>query len=717
MQRTDLDRAAELFDLAGDGRDEASWARRFQEHIGHVMRRHGANLKSGGGAIEQRLELIRARLELNEVVAERLEARATGVDSELGVLMKRLRSANAPLLAELVATAMLERSDQEPAPEAPVQAHSVSAAPAMPPAPATPATPRRPRTSPQASPGLSPRSGIAVPSAAILTPVPSLGAPSFLTAGLSTVPSAHSVLDEMAEPQPQVFSATGARRSVGGTYKQMHDVRRHREATAARMPERGQSNTLVARPEKDLTLRQLRVIVSMVYASKAEHDERCAEMREPRETMEQHLYSFLGKRYGQRGLVEDWARAIFRAIEREATRECDIAIFGKILQNRLAENFAPVQDTLCKTVNKLLYESLQQRYPQRTPAEIDNMSRAWTRSGVPLSECERVARWMYDLADSERVLRRLRDVPRQAQPQEGAEPAETELLKYKEFLQTLVIFQMQLTEDFLADFIRLFIEVDVDEDGVVCAPQLQELLKRLGDSRGLSTSMVEDLAEAREGAERSVRGRQSATFSECVEIFAGMIGARSAPTQLIIQEAEVEDEEEDEDSPREAPPDTASTRKAALTATSMEGVFPLDSAATRKASLAEVPAEALPRRASTVPEPPPASQQALAPTMSETPLEAASAEHGDAAAEAQPRASLASQTPLVAPTERSASAEDAVASADEPASSAALENAEAGPPVSPPEQATASTPPVLPPPAEDDKGNQAQTESVVLDDQ
>uniref|UniRef100_A0A7S4V0U3 EF-hand domain-containing protein n=1 Tax=Alexandrium monilatum TaxID=311494 RepID=A0A7S4V0U3_9DINO len=508
MQRADLDHAAELFDLAGDGRDEEVWAKRFQDHVGQVMRKHSANLRAGGSADAQRVELLRARLELHEVIAERLESRAVGVDPELGALFRRLRITTGPLVSELAASAVKAMARQEP----PKQANP-------PPAPlglATPSAPVTPVATTRSCPSASPLS------------TPRLGPP----------------------PAPELAAAGGEaalKRAGFGSYSQIHETRRQKEVNPP-SAQRGSQTFLSTRLEKELTLRQLRTIISMVYASKAQHDERCIEMREPRETMEQHLYSFLGKRYGHKSLVEEWARAIFRAIEREAPRECDIAVFGKILQNKLAENFAPVQDTLCKTVVKLLRESLQQRHPQRIAADIDAMCRAWTRTGVPLAECEKAVRYMYDDVDSERVLQRLREMPRQAQPQEGAEPADTDLLRYRAFVQTLVGFQMQLTEEFLADFVELFAEVDTDDDGIVNGPQLLELIRRLGSRDGLGAAAAEALDEARAAAESAVRGRQSATFSECVELFNGMIGARSAvydePFECFpVEEGLSEDEE------------------------------------------------------------------------------------------------------------------------------------------------------------------------------
>ena len=47
-----------------------------------------------------------------------------------------------------------------------------------------------------------------------------------------------------------------------------------------------------------LSLKQLKDVIEEIYASKAKFDQKCKETQLPRETMEQHMYSFLNKKYG-----------------------------------------------------------------------------------------------------------------------------------------------------------------------------------------------------------------------------------------------------------------------------------------------------------------------------------------------------------------------------------------------------------------------------------
>jgi hypothetical protein len=278
-------------------------------------------------------------------------------------------------------------------------------------------------------------------------------------------------------------------------------------------------------------LRQFREIMSSVYASKASHDQRCVDLQEPVETLEQHLYSFLTKRYGLKSVVQEWAQTLFRSIQKYASREVDVQVFGKILQNNLSESFSTVQDTLRATVNMLLRNGLQQRHQQRPQSEIDALWRARARSGVPLAECEEVVRYMYNNRDCAVVLNRLHTTMEMNTSSAENVPAEPDLIKYRDFLQILLTFQMQLTEGFLTDFVQIFKMTDTDSDGILNGPQLEELIHHLGtidEVDGCSPEAIASLMEAESAASNNIRHYRRATFSECVDLCTGLISARWA---------------------------------------------------------------------------------------------------------------------------------------------------------------------------------------------
>ena len=52
-----------------------------------------------------------------------------------------------------------------------------------------------------------------------------------------------------------------------------------------------------------LTLKQLKDVIEEIYVSKAKYDQRCLDAKLPRETMEQHMYTYLNQKYGLKVLL------------------------------------------------------------------------------------------------------------------------------------------------------------------------------------------------------------------------------------------------------------------------------------------------------------------------------------------------------------------------------------------------------------------------------
>ena len=67
---------------------------------------------------------------------------------------------------------------------------------------------------------------------------------------------------------------------------------------------------------RNLTVHQMREFMELIYVSKVHYDERCKNNGMARETMEQHMYTFLNQRYGLKTLIVENAAAIFKSVTR-----------------------------------------------------------------------------------------------------------------------------------------------------------------------------------------------------------------------------------------------------------------------------------------------------------------------------------------------------------------------------------------------------------------
>jgi hypothetical protein len=103
-----------------------------------------------------------------------------------------------------------------------------------------------------------------------------------------------------------------------------------------------------------LTIKQTTELIDAIYESKLKCDQKYIESKLPRETMEQHMYTFLNTKYGLKSLIIEWATAIINSIKRFNAQDNDIAVFGLILRNECDEEFRFVQTQVKSTIRELL---------------------------------------------------------------------------------------------------------------------------------------------------------------------------------------------------------------------------------------------------------------------------------------------------------------------------------------------------------------------------
>lgn len=93
------------------------------------------------------------------------------------------------------------------------------------------------------------------------------------------------------------------------------------------------TNNIIVGPNgsRVLTGKMMKDIINEIYTSKAEFDKRCMENKLPRETMEQHMYTFLNQKYGLKTLIIEWATSIVNGIKMYSIEDSDICLFGKVI--------------------------------------------------------------------------------------------------------------------------------------------------------------------------------------------------------------------------------------------------------------------------------------------------------------------------------------------------------------------------------------------------
>jgi hypothetical protein len=167
-------------------------------------------------------------------------------------------------------------------------------------------------------------------------------------------------------------------------------------------PTIGETNTRV------LTLKQLNEVIGDIYESKLKCDQKYIESKLPRETMEQHMYTFLNTKYGLKSLIIEWATAIVNGIKQYNGADNNVAVFGKILRNECDEEFRFVQNQVKTTIEELLKMLIRSKFPYKNKAELLDLMNAKVNGYLSEEEVNEIVRYMYSKDDSGVILQSVR---------------------------------------------------------------------------------------------------------------------------------------------------------------------------------------------------------------------------------------------------------------------------------------------------------------------
>ncbi|KAH7473913.1 uncharacterized protein KRP23_8051 [Phytophthora ramorum] len=252
---------------------------------------------------------------------------------------------------------------------------------------------------------------------------------------------------------------------------------------------------------RNLSLKQLVDLINCVYASKAKYDARATTAGAPRETMEQHLYTYLNTRFGLPKLIVDYASAVWKAAEHFARRENDAAVFVALLRNRLDEGFLEIKRKLQSALVELLRAFFSAKHPIKQGKAIAALVQNRLDGLVLEEEWRNLLTYLYEPQDSAALMRLVQQKADKYQttqkqgkkPQPGEKPSLA--LPFTDFEQVLYGYQLQGRLDLLEGFRRAFEELDTERVGVINRVRFVSLTRRLAPTKLESavTTLIESL--------------------------------------------------------------------------------------------------------------------------------------------------------------------------------------------------------------------------------
>jgi cell division septum initiation protein DivIVA len=258
-----------------------------------------------------------------------------------------------------------------------------------------------------------------------------------------------------------------------------------------------------------LSLKQLKEnFIDLIYESKEKFDKKCAKNHLPRETMEQHMYTFLNQRYGLKSLIIEHASAVIKGVNKYSELDNDVAVFGKILRNEIDEEFRFVQKQLKETVVELLRVYLKGKMPMKTDASINRVLESRLKGNVEEEEWVDIIKYMYNHEDGLSLMVLVKDSIRDlpvpqvkvkfrnniptrrrgsivAMQNEQAALARSGRIPYRMFLKVLLDFQLKGHDKFLGRFRRMFRDVDADRNGVLSENEFRQFVLKIDPNKSL----------------------------------------------------------------------------------------------------------------------------------------------------------------------------------------------------------------------------------------
>ena len=126
-------------------------------------------------------------------------------------------------------------------------------------------------------------------------------------------------------------------------------------------------------PNNVITLSTLKDMINEIYKSKSLYDAKCIETKMPKETMEQHMYTYLNKKYGLKNLIIEWARNIITGIKLYSKEDSSVLLFGKIMRNEQEEDARFAIEKINESISDLLLYYIKSKNPLKSLDEVNKM--------------------------------------------------------------------------------------------------------------------------------------------------------------------------------------------------------------------------------------------------------------------------------------------------------------------------------------------------------
>ena len=312
-----------------------------------------------------------------------------------------------------------------------------------------------------------------------------------------------------------------------------------------------------------ITLKTMKEMINEIYNSKVIYDKKCKENKLPIETMEQHMYTFLNKKYGLKNLVIDWARNIIKGIKEYSKLDSNVLLFGKIMRNEQEEDSRFIIQKLIDSISDLLLCYIKSNNPLKSIKEIEKMVKEKKNSKLFEEEWKGIIYNIYEETEAKEIENKIENFIEkkfQLKKEEIVKKyqlsrknnnnnnndhifdisgknnnmninsnnkisriekyylltqTEENSILFNDFLKIVLDYHIKFRDKQLKNFVVLFKKIDTDKNGILNEEEFSELIRsfQIYNEDEVDNKIFNFLSKI------DVFDNQKITFSECISFF------------------------------------------------------------------------------------------------------------------------------------------------------------------------------------------------------
>ena len=229
---------------------------------------------------------------------------------------------------------------------------------------------------------------------------------------------------------------------------------------------------VVLQNKRNLTLKSLLEIINDIYISKFQRDKQLYSNHQQKETLEQHMYSYLNNKYGLKNLISEYGSAIINGIKKYSKENSEVCLFGKVLRNELEEEEILIISKLKNSISDFLYFFFQKKFPFKNKKDIDEMVNKIKSSSLNEELWMNIISFIY--SSNENDLMSINEI---IQKYIYKNNLSDNTIPYDKFIQILIKFQIRVRDNYLKNFNYYFKKIDENKDGILSEDELIKLIE------------------------------------------------------------------------------------------------------------------------------------------------------------------------------------------------------------------------------------------------